>query len=464
MATAISIRPRILFSNPPWWVSAKPLKLSIREHLFSWLVNPVAGVRAGSRWPFTSRTGSRPDHYVFGNYLPYPFFMGYAATYVARRTGAQVVLRDSIALRESYATYFAYLDRTPFDVIVIETATPSWDHDKLLIEELRRRYPQLVIAVTGPIGTMGQRILAEAPVDAVVKGEYEKACVRIVEGARGVLDFDLLTLEEMNAAPHPYFDEQTAHRYWDGNPVGQRAPHAQVWSSRGCPYKCIFCVWPAAMTGNDPDGSGKRQVRQYSADYVYNFLSDIVARYRFQSIYFDDDTFNLGNKHVAAMCGVMRRIGLPWSAMCRADTIKQDLWREMKDSGCFGVKIGFESGNQYVVDQIVNKHLDLDYARQTVQQLKALGMTVHGTFTYGLPGETREHMLDTKRFITKLGLTTYQESGCAEIEGAPLHTLIARGSLRRYTGAKIGADYDRQVDGNVKFQRIARELRTEVQR
>jgi radical SAM superfamily enzyme YgiQ (UPF0313 family) len=266
----------------------------------------------------------------------------------------------------------------------------------------------------------------------------------------------------MNAAPYPYFDETMAHRYWDGNPVGQRAPHAQVWSSRGCPYKCIFCVWPAAMTGNDPDGSGKRQVRQYSADYMYNFLSEIVERYKFRSIYFDDDTFNLGNKHVAAMCGVMRRIGLPWSAMCRADTIKQDLWREMKDSGCFGVKLGFESGNQYVVDQIVNKHLDLEYARQTVEQLKALGMTVHGTFTYGLPGETREHMLDTKRFIAQLGLTTYQESGCAEIEGAPLHTLIARGSLRRYAGAKIGADYDRQVDGNVKFQRIAKELRAEA--
>ena len=458
----VSTRPRVLFSNPPWWITATPLKLSIRERLLTRRRPLVAGVRAGSRWPCTVNVRSRPDHFVFGDYLPYPFFMGYAATYVARKTGAEVVLRDSIARRESYATYFAYLDRTPFDLVVIETATPSWDHDKVLIEELRRRHPRLVIAITGPIGTMGQRILAEAPVDAVVKGEYEKACARIVEGARGVLDFDLLTLEEMNAAPHPGFDALTARHYWDHNPVGQRVPHAQVWSSRGCPYKCIFCVWPAAMTGNDPDGSGKRKVRHYSADYMYSFLTEIVKTYGFRSIYFDDDTFNLGNKHVAAMCGVMRRIGLPWSAMCRADTIKQDLWREMKESGCFGVKIGFESGNQYVVDQIVNKHLDLEYARQTVEQLKALGMTVHGTFTYGLPGETREHMLDTKRFIAQLGLTTYQESGCAEIEGAPLHTLSTGGSFEKYAGAHIGADYDRQVDGNVKFQRIAKELRAEV--
>src|ERR1041385_3576970 len=170
----------VLFSNPPWWVTARPLAVSLWERL----TLRTTGVRAGSRWPFTFTGLSRPDKFSFGDYTPYPFFMGYAATYVARETGAKVLLRDSVALRESYAEYFRFLARTPVDMIVIETATPSWDHDKLLIEELRRRYPRLVIVVTGPIGTMGQRILDEAPIDAVVKGEYEKACVRIVQGER----------------------------------------------------------------------------------------------------------------------------------------------------------------------------------------------------------------------------------------------------------------------------------------
>jgi len=87
---------------------------------------------------------------------------------------------------------------------------------------------------------------------------------------------------------------------------------------------------------------------------------------------------------------VMRRVGVPWSAMCRADTIRPELWQEMKDSGCFGVKIGFESGNQYVIDNIVNKRLNLEGARETVAIVKRTGMSVHGTFTYGLPGETME--------------------------------------------------------------------------
>jgi radical SAM superfamily enzyme YgiQ (UPF0313 family) len=212
------------------------------------------------------------------------------------------------------------------------------------------------------------------------------------------------------------------------------------------------------MTGNDPDGSGKRSVRHYTGDYMEAFLTELVKRYHYRSIYFDDDTFNLGDKHVERMCAVMRKIGVPWSAMCRADTSRMELWREMKESGCFGVKIGFESGNQSVVDNIVNKRLNLDYARDVVAELKRLGMTVHGTFTYGLPGETTEQMMDTKRYRESLELDTCQESGCAEIEGTPLHSLATQSSLAKYSGAKLDEGYLRETDGRVKFDKIRASL------
>ncbi|MFM7368775.1 MAG: hypothetical protein ACKO2Z_13490, partial [Sphaerospermopsis kisseleviana] len=113
----------------------------------------------------------------------------------------------------------------------------------------------------------------------------------------------------MNQSPFPYFDELHAYRYWDANPIGQRPPHAQIWSSRGCPFKCIFCVWPAAMTGNDPEGKNPRTVRQYSPEYMEAFIRELIERYQYKCIYFDDDTFNLGNRHVLQMCEVMSRIG-----------------------------------------------------------------------------------------------------------------------------------------------------------
>ncbi len=324
---------------------------------------------------------------------------------------------------------------------------------------LHRAVPRSRIVIAGPIASKGKELLERLPIHACIRGEYEKGVVRVLEGASGLIDFDLLTPEEMNAAPFPYFDALHAHRYLDTNPRGVEVPQAQVWSSRGCPYKCIFCVWPATMTGNDPDGTAKRTVRHYGPDYMEAFLTEIVGKYGFRSIYFDDDTFNLGSRHVERMCAVMRKIGLPWAAMCRADTSSMELWAEMKASGCYGVKIGFESGSQTVIDTIVNKRLNLDYARQAVAEVKRVGMTVHGTFTYGLPGETHEQMLETRRYADSLGLDTRQESGCAEIEGTPLHTLAQSGSLQRYSGARTdGAEYLRESDGRVKYEKLAASL------
>lgn len=442
---------KVLFSNPPWWEGqeGEPPNQVWR-----------GGVRAGSRWPWTGHLRSAPDRFRFGDYMPYPFFMGYATTYAQKMTGADVRFRDSIALRESYDRYFEHLTYEKYDYVFIESATPSWPNDSRLIRTIGTILPQTRVVVTGPItSTKSEELLTQYPVWACIRGEYEKGSVRVLNGESGEIDHDRLTEAEMNASPFPYYDDTYARRYWDNTPVGQLRPHAQIWSSRGCPYKCIFCVWPATMTGNDPDGTGTRSVRHYSPEYMEAFVRHIVDRYDYKCIYFDDDTFNLGNKHVLGMCEVMGKIGLPWSAMCRADTIKMETWKVMKESGCFGVKLGFESGNQWVVDNIVKKNLNLDYAREVVHELKRLRMTVHGTFTFGLPGETHEQMLDTKHFIESLPFDTFQASGTALIEGTPLHTLSERGHLDKYAGAQIDESFQAEADGSKKMASLAASLR-----
>lgn len=433
---------KVAFLNPPWWEYSE---IGLR-----------AGVRAGSRWPFTHQVRSVPDSPAPFEYLPYPFFLGYAASYCAKHTGADVTLRDSLATRESYQTFFKHLQEARYDVLVIESATPSWEHDSALIAEIHRLGLGAQVIVTGPIASAkADEILAMPNVVACVEGEYEKGIVKVLRGATGRIHHDLLTVQEMNDAPWPIIHANTALAYWDGCPVGQRSPQLQVWSSRGCPYRCIFCVWPATMTGNDPDGTNPRRVRYYSPDYMREFLTAHVRRDGYRSIYLDDDTFNLSDRHVLGMCEVLGEIGLPWSAMCRADTVRRETWQAMRDSGCFGVKIGVESGSQHVLDHIVNKRLDLETVREAVHFLKSIGMTVHGTFTVGLPGETREQVQDTLDFIASLPFDSHQLSGTAEIEGTPLATLSQRGHLDAYDGATL-AGYDRSTDGQKKIEGMAK--------
>ncbi len=442
---------KVLFTNPPWWGKYSEHILPGNKKRSLW----EKGVRAGSRWPHLNLVQKNaPDRYAFGDFFPYPFFMGYAASYLERETGVQVTFRDSIALCESYESYFKFLTNNSFEYIFFESSSSSLDSDKDIIFKIKEIQPETKLVISGPVGNP-EKLINSLPIHAILKGEYEKLAVKVISDEQsGILDYDFLTLEEMNKAPFPYNDKIYAHRYWDGIPMDYFPPQAQVLSNRGCPYKCIFCVWPAVMTGNDPKGESYRQVRQYSKDYMEALLDEWVFKYNYNSVYFDDDTFNLGDKHTLEMCEVMRKINIPWSAMCRADTIKKDTWKVMKESGCVGVKIGFESGNQFVIDNIVNKALDLEKARETVSHLSDLGMDIHGTFTYGLPGETLDQMQDTKNYIKTLKLTSFQESGTAELEGTPLSNLRDAGELKTYKGAKIDSNFIVEKDGQKKFLKL----------
>ena len=105
-----------------------------------------------------------------------------------------------------------------------------------------------------------------------------------------------------------------------------------------------------------------------------------------------------------------------------------------------------------LVDKIVRKHLDLKAARRTVFLLKELGMTVHGTFTQGLPGETPEQVQDTHRYIASLPLDSFQLSGTASIEGTPLASLEKAGRLERYPLAQVDGNYTHETDGQKKVE------------
>lgn len=437
---------KILFSNLPWWANTDG---ELRQ-----------GIRAGSRWPFSRIPAHAPGQFQFGGYLPVPFFLTHAAGWTQTLLpGSEVVVRDSIARGETYSEFGYFLQRFNPKWVVVETATPSWPHDQ---EVIRRMIAPLNMKVL-LCGTLPEKehanILNDFPcVHAILMGEYDKLVAKAINGQRGVYQHDLLSVTEMLFPPFPVWDEACLTNYWDGCPVGHQPPQLQMWDSRGCPYKCCFCVWPAVMTGNDPLGESKRSVRFHSPEYVETYIQHMLNQAPYQSIYLDSDTFNLNQNHTRKISEVMKRIGLPWSAMCRADTIDRDTWRLMKDCGCFGVKIGFESGSQWVIDHIVNKKLDIAAARDTCHFLQhELGMSVHTTWTIGLPGEKPEHVRETMQLIEAMtqdwSHSTHQLSGTATITGTPLDHIAQGEKLAKYDGA-TNEGFIASPDGQMKVEKM----------
>lgn len=437
---------KILFANPPWWEFGATGQVA------------RGGIRAGSRWPFTRPAPFAPDNFRFGSYIPFPFFLASAAAWVKTFIpGSEVELRDSIARGESYETFFRYVFDAKPDFLIIETGAASWPHDLELVKVLKNRITGLQVAIAGPTAAEASKNTIPGIVDAWLVGEYEKNAAKFINGARGKIDFDLLSREELKAMPFPMFDEKCALNYWDACPKGQIAPHLQLYASRGCVFKCVFCSFPATMTADDPDGTKPRSVRHYAADWIEQFIrARIAINPAIRSIYFDDDWFNNSKIHVLEICSVMKRIGLPWTAMCRSDTSDDETWLAMRDSGCKGVKVGFESGSQRVVDQIVNKRLNIEEGIARCIWLRGIGLSVHTTWTVGLPGETADEQQLTVDTIAKLyqigAHDTHQLSGTASIPGTPLDLVEHGVALKKFPGAKTDAGYESSPDGNKKLE------------
>jgi radical SAM superfamily enzyme YgiQ (UPF0313 family) len=415
----------ILFANPCWWGNDNGKLLR--------------GIRAGSRWPFFFASAFRPDNFQFGQYTPYPIFLGHAAAWAERAMDGEhtVVMRDSVGRGESYVSFFTYLRDLRPDVLIVETGAAAWEHDRGLLALIKQHFTEIRIAVAGPTARSAYKqdeahaheTSTPSPIDAFLLGEYEKNSVDFINGATGLLPFNTLTREEMNRQPFPMFDEGCWDHYWDACPVGARYPELQVWASRGCNAVCNFCSFPATMTNDDPLGLGGRKIRFYDTAWLEPMIRERMAKAQdagkpLASVRFDGDTENAWNKHTLAICEMMKRIGLPWSMMCRADTSTREVWQAMKDSGCFGVKIGFESGSDRIVNEVVKKKLNIQEAAETAKFLRSIGLSVHGTFMIGHPTETAEERQMTHDFITKLyadnALNSHQLSGCAELDGTPL--------------------------------------------
>jgi radical SAM superfamily enzyme YgiQ (UPF0313 family) len=138
-------------------------------------------------------------------------------------------------------------------------------------------------------------------------------------------------------------------------------------------------------------------------------------------VWFDDDTFNIGDRRMIQIADVFAERGIEYTAMCRADTIRRfETLEHMRRCGFKGCAIGVESGCQTLVDSC-NKKLDLDDVRQFMIWARRLGIFVHMTFTLGLPGETQETIARTRRFIEEMKPDSYQVSGCAPVKGTPYH-------------------------------------------
>src|SRR5437867_3039768 len=239
---------------------------------------------------------------------------------------------------------------------------------------------------------------------------------------------DGLTVNEVLPLAHRYelailhtstpsfpYDVRVAEAMKTENPdlrIGFVGAHVAVDTGRGCRSKCTFCLWPQTVGGH--------RYRTRSVEHVVAEIA-LATRYfpQVKEYFFNDDTFTDDLPRAEAIAHQLGKLGVTWSCNAKANVPYRTL-RVMRDNGLRLLLVGYESGNQQILNNI-KKGIRLDIARQFTRDAKALGIKIHGTFILGLPGETRETIQNTIRFACDIDPDTVQVSIAAPYRGTALH-------------------------------------------
>ncbi|MFH0878419.1 MAG: radical SAM protein [Lentisphaerota bacterium] len=399
---------KIALANPPWYDEQHP---------------ELWGVRAGSRWPHFQKRAAPGE---LPRYVPFPFFMAIAAQSL-KQEGHEVLLLDGVAENSLLPEFFQRLENFHPEVLFLETSTPSLGWDLAIMHWFKRRFPSAILAAAGThaASLVPALLEKEGLPDYWIAGEYEQALGLLAaalerktspEKVPGLITrshafSSLARIEDVNRLPAPLFEQLPMSHY--GDPVcGLPRPGAQSWISRGCPYGCTFCVWPQVVYGN-------RRYRQRSIPAALDEVRRLIDAYGCESFYFDDDTANIGEARMKELADSIHQHGLskyPWSMMARADCMTPSMIDALAGAGLYSIKYGVESSSPELLDAC-HKGTDLARMRESIRLTKENGIKIHLTFTFGVPGETRETIRQTLAFAMETAPDTAQFSICTPFPG-----------------------------------------------
>jgi hopanoid biosynthesis associated radical SAM protein HpnJ len=322
------------------------------------------------------------------------------------------------------------------DLVILHTSTPSFNQDKRTAELIKARNPAIQIGFVGAKVAVqpDESLRACSAIDFVCREEYDFTCVELAEG-RPMAEIDGITwrgpdgafvrnkdraiIEDMDVLPMVspiYKRDLDTSKYYGGY---QRHPYISFYTGRGCKSRCTFCLWPQTISGHRYRHRTVPKVIE-EVKYILKEMPEV------KEIFFDDDTLADAHDFVIELSGELAKLGFgqpgfdkTWGCNAKAN-VPRPVLEAMKKGGCRVLLVGYESGNQQILHNI-KKGLLITKAREFTKDAHALGLTIHGTFILGLPGETLETIEETTRYALELNPHTIQVSLAAPYPGTFLY-------------------------------------------
>ena len=275
------------------------------------------------------------------------------------------------------------------DIIGVTSTTPQYPYVQELINELKcERGINAQYVIGGPHATCSpDSCIEQSKFDTVVVGEGEQSMLSIAKNyPLNVPKISTEFINDIDDIPFPDREAIDIHSY---KYFIDDEPATTIITSRGCPYNCAFCstIW------------GKK-VRTHSANYVIDEIKEI-QRLGFRGIMFFDDILILNKPRLLKICEYLKKEHLVWRCFVRANVVSREVLNIMAESGCKEIGVGIESGSQKILD-IINKGTTVEQNKNVIKFAKESGIKVKAFLIVGLPGETKETIIETEKFLEEM--------------------------------------------------------------
>jgi len=404
---------KVLVTNPPW-------------------PGPGYGARSDVRWP----------HKRSDKFIEYPIYLAYVVA-VLEKAGIEVEFIDAVVEEFSIPDFADAAAKISPDMVVIECSTPSIKYDLLTAKSLKERMGGVFTVLVGSHPTFFHReIMKENPtVDAICRGEFDLTirdlAVSLSNGdkldkVKGITYRDGQRIQEnekrpliknLDELPFPARHIVKCGHYRQGTFTGKRC--TTIVSSRGCPHRCTYCLWPRTLYGN--------RFRARSAENVVAEIEQLVEDLHIDEIYFDDDSLALNRARILRICQLInqKNIKVKWIPQCRVDSMDEEVISAMKRAGCHYIRFGVESGSQKILDAM-KKGTTLAQIKRAFDLCRKAGIKTQAFFLFGIPGETNQTIKETIKFAKRLRPDSAQFAVVIPHPGTALYEICQREGWLRY--------------------------------
>jgi len=357
--------------------------------------------------------------------LYYPVWLAYA-TGVLQRAGFETKLIDACAYLYDEKQTLDIVKSFDPELIVVNTSTPSIYSDVKFVTEIKKLLPKSFVVLVGthPSALPEKTLELSESIDAIARREYDytiKELANAISKGDDISQINGLTfrdkkngevistpdrvlienLDELPFAAEVYKEHLDIKKYFF---AAAEYPMIMIFTGRGCPNKCFFCVYPQVFHGRD-------RYRLRSANNVVAEFEYIINNFpQVKAIGIEDDTFTADLNRTKEICQLLISKGINkkihWWVNARV-TLDLATMKLMKEAGCNLLIAGFESGSQSVLDGM-NKGINLQQSINYVNNAKKADLRIHGCFMVGNPNETKETMQATLELALKLNTDTAQ--------------------------------------------------------